>query len=81
MPLLRLGLLFSLLCASAGVANAQNALQVPSPNGLIVFSLFPAPGEQTAVIYSVTFGCKEDRCIRFPLRLPGKLARDLDRNT
>ena len=38
-------------------------------------------GEQAAVVYSVTFGCKGDRCTRLSLRLPGKLARDPDRNT
>jgi hypothetical protein len=67
MPLLRLGLLFSLLCAVAAVANAQNPVQ--------------NPGEQSAVIYSVTLSSKGDRCTRLPQGLPGKRARDLARNT
>jgi hypothetical protein len=80
MPL-RLGLLFSLLCAVEGVANARNAVHVASPNGQIVFFLFVASGDKVAIVYSVTFGSKGDRCARLPPRLPGKLARDLDRNT
>jgi hypothetical protein len=80
MPL-RLGPLFSLLCAVAGVANARNAVQVASPNGQIVSFLFAASGEQVAIVYSVTFGSKGDRCTRLPPRLSGKVARDLDRNS
>jgi hypothetical protein len=57
MPL-RVGLLSSLLCAVASVADARNAIQVTFPNGQIAVLLLAVSGKQAAIVYPVTLSHK-----------------------